>query len=303
MQFDRADALGIAAGFVADSVLGDPRRGHPVAVFGSGVAQTEKRLYADDRFRGVLFAAGWIGVGVASGAVVRRAGVLGVATAAFVALGGTSLCRIAERIADALDADDIESARTLVSGLVGRDTSQLDEAGICRAAVESLAENTSDAAVAPLVWGALAGAPGMLGYRAVNTLDAMIGYRSPRYQRFGWFAARVDDAVNLIPARLTAVLAAVGSGRLRPSLAAVRRDAGRHPSPNAGVVEAAFAGALGVSLGGRTVYPHGVEDRPTLGDGRAPLSADLRAAIRLSRRTQRTAAVLAAAVAWRRRSR
>lgn len=290
---NQAEAAGIAAGAVADAVFGDPRRGHPVALFGSGVAAAQRRGYADSKVRGAFFAGAWIALAVGAGAGLRRLGPVGAAAATFTALGGTSLAAIGEDIADALDAGDADCARRLVSGLVGRDPDLLDEAGICRAAVESIAENTSDATVAPLVYGALAGAPGLLGYRAVNTLDAMIGYRSERYRNFGWAAARADDAANLIPARLTAVLAGVLSGRPAGTWRAVRRDAGAHPSPNAGVVEAAFAGALGISLGGRTVYPHAVEERPRLGDGPPPESADLRAAVALSRRIQRSAAVLA----------
>jgi adenosylcobinamide-phosphate synthase len=155
--------------------------------------------------------------------------------------------------------------------------------------------------VAPLLWGAVAGVPGLLGYRAVNTLDAMVGHRSPRYLRFGWAAARLDDAANLVPARVAALLVAgcapaVG-GVPRAALGAWRRDAAAHPSPNAGPVEAAAAGALGVTLGGRTVYRHGVEERPRLGDGPPPDSADLRRAVRLSRLVGGAAALLAVLVA------
>ncbi len=277
----------------ADLVFGDPRRGHPVALFGGGVAATEQRLYRDSRARGAVFAAGWIAAAASAGWLAGRAGAVGVGVATFSAVGGTTLCRVGAHIADALDAGDLDAARDLLPSLVGRDPSRLDESGICRAAVESIAENTSDATVAPLLWGAAAGGPGLLGYRAVNTLDAMIGYRSPRYERFGWAAARTDDLANLIPARVTAALAGLLSGHPIRAARAVRRDARRHPSPNAGVVEAAFAGALGISLGGRTVYAHGAEDRPVLGDGPAPVAADLRAAVVLSRRVQLVAAALA----------
>jgi adenosylcobinamide-phosphate synthase len=172
---------------------------------------------------------------------------------------------------------------------------------MARAGTESMAENTSDAAVAPLLWGAVAGIPGLLGYRAINTLDAMVGYRSPRYLRFGWAAARADDMVNLVPSRVTALLsaglaAAVG-GSPRDAMAAWRRDAGAHPSPNAGPVEAATAGALGVGLGGPTAYAHGVEDRPRLGSGPPPTPIDLRRAARLSRVVAAAATALACAVA------
>jgi adenosylcobinamide-phosphate synthase len=162
--------------------------------------------------------------------------------------------------------------------------------------LESVAENTSDAHVAPLLWAAVGGAPAVLGYRAVNTLDSMIGHRSPRYHRFGWAAAHLDDAVNYAAARVTAALvvvcALVVGGSPSDALRVWRRDAGRHPSPNAGVVEAAFAGALGVRLGGPTAYRYELQIRPALGDGPAPAVADLRRAVRLSRAVQAASAVL-----------
>ncbi len=168
--------------------------------------------------------------------------------------------------------------------------------------MESVAENTCDAVVAPLLWGAAAGVGGLLGYRAVNTLDAMVGHHTMRYERFGWAAARLDDVANLVPARLTAALAvalapAVGGSRRR-ALRTVRRDGAAHPSPNAGRCEAAFAGALGVSLGGTNVYQGLAERRGTLGDGPPPGPADIDRAIRLSRLITAAAAVLAAAVAY-----
>ena len=184
-----------------------------------------------------------------------------------------------------------------VSSLVGRDPSALDEAGIARAVVESVAENTGDAVVAPLLWGAVAGLPGLAAYRAVNTLDAMVGHRSPRYRRFGWAAARTDDLANLVPARITAVLVALVSGRPRAVVRAVRTGARRHPSPNAGWCEAAFAGALDLRLGGVNVYASGVERRPELGTGRPAQAADIAAAVRLQQRTTAAAAGLAALVA------
>jgi adenosylcobinamide-phosphate synthase len=171
--------------------------------------------------------------------------------------------------------------------LVGRDTARLSEEEVTRATVESVAENTSDAVVAPLFWGGLGGIPGLLGYRSVNTLDAMIGHRSPRYVRFGWAAARLDDAANWLPARLagllTIAMAPVVGGSSAAAWRAWRRDAWQHPSPNAGVVEAAFAGALGVRLGGRNVYAGLTEERGTLGDGRPVEVADITRATRLSR--------------------
>ena len=198
-------------------------------------------------------------------------------------------------------APDLAVARAHIPALCGRDPEVLDAAGMARAGTESMAENTSDAAVAPLLWGAVAGVPGLLGYRAINTLDAMVGYRSPRYARFGWAAARVDDLVNLVPARVTALLIALLAPAIGGSPAAAivawRRDAATHPSPNAGPVEAAAAGALGVTLGGPTVYPHGTENRPRLGSGPPPGPVDLRRAARLSRLVGVAATALACCLA------
>jgi adenosylcobinamide-phosphate synthase len=248
-----------------------------------------------------------VGGAVALGAAAERVagGFVGrtavTAAATWVVLGGTSLAREGAALAAELDRGDLGAARARLPGLCGRDPAALDAVGIARAGTESMAENTSDAVVAPLLWGAAAGVPGLLGYRAVNTLDAMVGHRSPRYARFGWAAARLDDVANLLPARVCALLTAGGAplvgGSPRAALRAWRRDAAAHPSPNAGPVEAAAAGALGVTLGGRTVYAHGTEDRPRLGDGPRPGPADLRRAARLSRWVGAAATVLAAAVA------
>jgi len=222
------------------------------------------------------------------------------AAATFVVLGGTSLGRTGEAMAHHLDDGDVDAARALVPWLCGRDPNSLDEAGIARATVESVAENTADAQVAPLWWGAIGGVPGLLVYRGANTLDAMIGHRSTRYLDFGWAAARFDDVANYVPARvsglLTAVCAPLVSGSPAAALTAWRRDAARHPSPNAGVVEASFAGALDVRLGGPTQYAHRLENRPTLGHGRIPEAGDVTRSVRLSRAVQFAAAALSVAV-------
>ncbi|MFT4395028.1 cobalamin biosynthesis protein [Gordonia lacunae] len=295
-------AAGMLVGFVLDEVFGDPSHGHPVAGFGRLTGAVERRLHRDSRSAGAGLVGVMVGSVVVLGAVADRrptgmAGVAVTAAATWVALGGTSLCRVGDAVAEALEAGDIDAARALIPSLCGRDPESLDEAGLCRAALESIAENTSDATVGPLVWGAVAGVPGVLGYRAVNTLDAMVGYRNQRYRNFGWAAARLDDLANLLPARLAGSLLVTLGGAPRRTIAAWRRDSGAHPSPNAGVVEAGFAGALGVQLGGRTVYPHGVEVRPTLGSGPAPGPADLRAAVNLSRRVQRATVLTCVAVA------
>ncbi len=298
MVFARSRAIGIAVGVVADLLLGDPRRGHPVAGFGTAAARLEKLTYADNRRAGVLHTGlllgglGWLGWAAGRG---DRVWVTAAAT--YVALGGTSLNRVGGQMAQRLATGDLAGARRLLPSLCGRDPAALDALGLTRATVESLAENTSDAQVAPLFWAALGGVSGVLVYRGANTLDAMIGHRSPRYLRFGWVAARFDDLLNYLPARLTGVLTAVCApvvgGSPTAALRAWRRDAARHPSPNAGVAEAAFAGALGLRLGGPTQYAHQLEIRPTLGDGRIPEVTDVARAVRLSRAVQAGAAVVA----------
>jgi adenosylcobinamide-phosphate synthase len=292
---------GIGLGFVADRMIGDPRRFHPVAGFGTAASGLEKLTYRDNRTAGVLHTTMLVGAAVVGGLAARRGGVLAYALATWTVLGGRTLVRTGARMADLLEADDLAAARALLPSLCGRDPEYLDAAGLARAALESIAENTSDAAVAPLYWGAVAGVPGLLAYRAVNTLDAMIGYRDERYRRFGWAAARLDDAANYLPARLagmlTVLLAPAVGGSPSGALAAWRGDAAKHPSPNAGVVEAATAGALGIRLGGPTTYRHGLELRPTLGDGPVPTVADLRRAVALSSAVQAVAALTVAAVA------
>jgi adenosylcobinamide-phosphate synthase len=285
-------ALGILAGSVADALFGDPRRGHPVALFGRAAQAVQGRAYADSRLRGACYAAGCVlGVAVpaiAAGRVTRgRPWLRAAATAAAVwaVTGGRSLATEAERIATALEAGDLEAARAGLPNLCGRDPGRLDEKEVARAVVESVAENTSDAIVAPLVWCVIAGLPAAAGYRAVNTLDAMVGYRSPRYARFGWASARLDDVANWAPARLTGLLTVAVSpivgGRPAATWRTLRRDGGRHPSPNAGRCEAAFAGALGVRLGGTNDYAGETEHRPVLGDGRAAEPDDIRRAVKL----------------------
>lgn len=220
------------------------------------------------------------------------------AAATWTVLGGTTLGREARAIGAALAAGDIDAARAALPRLCGRDPQALDAQQIARAVVESVAENTSDAVVGALVWGAVGGVPGLLGFRAVNTLDAMVGHRSPRYLRFGWASARLDDLVGWPGARLTAVLAVLAGPDPRGAWRTVRRDAGRHPSPNAGPVEAAFAGALGVRLGGTLAYAGRVEHRPVLGGGnRAVEVADIDRAVRLSHRV--SALALAVSVGGR----
>ncbi|MEV6327990.1 cobalamin biosynthesis protein [Streptomyces sp. NPDC051909] len=298
-------AYGAAAGLAVDLLLGDPRRGHPVAAFGRAASAVERRLYRDDRGRGALHTAVCAGGAVALGALAARtvrgsrtATVALTAASVWAVVGGTTLGREARAIGGALAAGDLEVARDRMPHLVGRDPQALDGPAMARAVVESVAENTSDAVVGALFWGAVAGVPGLLGFRAVNTLDAMVGHRSPRYRRYGWASARLDDLAGAPGARLTAVLATLAGGDPRGAVRAWRADAGKHPSPNAGPVEAAFAGALGVRLGGTLSYGGRVEHRPVLNDGGRPVRvADIERAVRLSRRV--TWLTLAACVGGR----
>ena len=320
-------ALGTALGFAADAAFADPGRWHPVAGFGGCAAALEQVLLPDTgldgetgldgsdtgtrsetgiRARGIVFTGVLIGgaaiaAGAAEALVARRPALRVAVTAITVwsCLGGTSLLRVAERHAVLLERGEVAASRELLPWLCGRDPSALEAGDLARAVVESVAENTSDAAVATLFWAAVAGPAGAAAHRAANTLDAMVGHRSSRYVDFGWASARLDDVLGWPAARLAATLTAalspvVGGG---PSavLGTWRRDARAHPSPNAGVIEAACAGALGVQLGGRTPYPYGVETRPGLGRGPAPRPHDVRRAVRLMRYTQVAAAIAAVA--------
>jgi adenosylcobinamide-phosphate synthase len=289
-------ATGLIVGTALDALVPDPRRAHPVALFGTAAGALERRGYADSRLRGAAYAGTCVGAVVAL-AAAGLGGPLSTAVSTWAVLGSRSLRREAQLVHDQLVRGDLDAARLQVTHLVGRDPASLDADGVARATVESVAENTSDAIVAPLFWGALAGVPGLLGYRAINTLDAMVGHHTSRYERFGWAAARLDDVANLVPARLTAGLVALASGHPRETLRITVRDGHRHPSPNAGYVEAAYAGALGVRLGGRNVYAGRVEHRPELGDGPPPQPEDIPRAARLSGVVTVGAAITAAALA------
>ncbi|HVA61536.1 MAG TPA: cobalamin biosynthesis protein [Mycobacteriales bacterium] len=307
---DLAGAGGLVLGMAVDALLADPARGHPVAWFGRAASRLEAGLWRPDIRAGVLHTATCVGVVVGLAAlmerVVPRGRIAVMAAGTWVAVGATSLGREARAIGAQIRDGDLPAARAALPALCGRDPRALDDVGVLRGVLESVAENTSDAVVGPLVYGALAGLPGLLGYRAVNTLDAMIGHRSERYQAFGAAAARLDDVANWVPARLTAaltvVLAPLVGGRPGQAWRTWLRDADAHPSPNAGRPEAAFAGALGVRLGGTISYPYGVQDRRWLGDGRTPTCADVEAAVRLSRLVGLAAVLLAALTrgGWRR---
>ena len=295
--------LALLSGWAADQVLGDPRRWHPVAGFGRLALALERTLYAPSRARGALYAGALVALAAlgaeAAARVLPRRLVLAACT--WAALGGRSLAREADAVAADLRSGDLGAARKALPALVGRDPDALDADGICRATVESVAENTADAVVGVLLWGAVAGPAGVAAYRAANTLDAMVGHRSERYADFGWAAARLDDALTWPVARAGAALAAacapIAGGSAGAALRALRRDGAAHPSPNAGRMEAAFAGALGVRLGGPLAYAGRVQERPRLGDGRAPVPDDVTRAIRLSFAVGAAAALAGAAVA------
>jgi adenosylcobinamide-phosphate synthase len=301
----RAAQVGLVAGVVADWVVGDPRRWHPVAGFGSVAAALERRCWRPSRLAGVAYATVLVGgaavaVAVADRGLVRRpvARMLLTGLVTWSALGGRSLAEAGRRLAGAVRDGDLAGARRLAPTLVGRDPRGLDGPELCRAALESVAENTADAVVGPLLWGALAGPAGVAAYRAANTLDAMVGHHSPRYERFGWAAAHLDDTLTWPAARLgaglTFLLAPLVGGDAGQAWRTLRRDGGAHPSPNAGRMEAAFAGALGVRLGGTNRYGDLVEQRPTLGSGPAPGPEDVDRAVGLSLLVGWMAAILAA---------
>jgi adenosylcobinamide-phosphate synthase len=309
----------VVVALVADRLLGEPPASwHPVAHYGRAMEALERRWYADRRGAGIAYTAAGVGAALATARGLRPRGrrsadrpaagprsrrgrggagpawqmawmvgfqeLAAVSLATYIAVAGKALGDAAETVAAPLRIGDLVASRQLLPALVGRDPSQLDATEISRAVVESVAENTVDAVVAPVFWAAVAGAPGVLAYRAVNTLDAMVGHRSPHYARFGWASARADDLAAWLPARLTALLVAA----VRPASAvqvwiAVRTQAPDHPSPNAGVAEASFAAALGLRLGGRNSYGDRSEVRPALGDGRSAEVRDIERARALSR--------------------
>ena len=279
--------VGAVAGAGLDRLFGEPRaRFHPVARFGSMMEAVERRTYSDRRIAGLIHLVVGVTACVAVGLGLRR--LLGkhasTALATWACVAATMLDDEASSIALHLQSGDLDAARVRVRSLVGRSTEELDANQISRAVIESVAENCVDAVTASLFWATVGGAPAVLAHRAINTLDAMVGHRNERYERFGWATARVDDVVNYIPARLTTAAVIVARPTSAQSVVrTVRRDAPRHPSPNGGVVEAAFAAALAVRLGGVNTYDGHVEDRGLLGDGRAAEVADIDAAVRLRR--------------------
>ncbi len=265
--------------------------GHPVTWMGALLAALETRLNQGRARRlagaatllALLAAAALPALALQSALAGSRIGFEVLAVAASTLLAQRSLYAHVKAVADALDAEGIDGGRRAVARIVGRDPAALDEAGVARAAIESLAENFSDGVVAPLFWLVIAGLPGAAAYKAANTADSMIGHRNARYREFGWAAARFDDLVNLPASRLATLWLALAAGAgAGEAWTAVRRDAGAHRSPNAGWPEAAMAGALGLKLAGPRVYGGVTVEDAFMGDGRREAdSADIRAALRL----------------------
>lgn len=303
-------AAAMAIALAVDWGLGWPdalfrRIGHPVTWIGALIATLDRAWNSGGirpaRDRAAGLAAALVTIGLTAGvtaavaALLPRswAGLLLAGVLAWPLVAARSLSDHVARVAAPLEKGDLTRARRAVSMIVGRDPDRLDESGVARAAIESLAENASDGIVAPLFWGALLGLPGIAGYKAVNTLDSMIGHRTPRYDAFGWAAARIDDLANLIPARICAFLFAAVSPRPARSLACIWRDARHHRSPNAGWPEAAMAGGLGIRLSGPRVYGDRLSPEPWVNaSGADPDSAGISAALALYRRALVASAAL-----------
>lgn len=270
-----------------DRLLGEPLRWHPLAGFGWLAQRVEASLYAASRLRGAIAVALLAGGLALAAFLVQRslgswAWLLDPALL-YLAIGATSLDQHAAAVRRALDLGDLNAARQSVGRMVSRDTADMDEAGVARATLESVLENGCDAVFGALFWFLVAGAPGVVAYRLANTLDAMWGYKTDRYLNFGWAAARLDDLLNWVPARLTA-LTYLLLGRSGAAWRCWRSQAANWESPNAGPVIAAGAGALAVKLGGPAVYHGCLETRPPLGEGREPAAADIARAVALVRR-------------------
>jgi adenosylcobinamide-phosphate synthase len=285
----------VAVALLLDALVGEPPEAlHPTVWMGRAISAYEKWALPTEsprarRLAGVVLASAlpifvFLLARVALGIVPRPLRRVFGAALISTALSVRGLGEAAGIVERELRADNLEQARARVGEMVGRDTETLSAPEVSRAAVESVAENASDGVVAPMVYGFLFGAPGALAYKAINTLDSMVGYRKGFYEEFGWASARLDDLANLAPARTTASAAAITSGRPVRVLEAARRYGRLTASPNAGWVEAAFAGALGVRLGGPSAYGGVVRQGPILGDGRRPGPEDVRRAVKLMRR-------------------
>jgi adenosylcobinamide-phosphate synthase len=272
-------ALLTLAGVLLDAVLGEPRRWHPLVGFGNYAKFLERHLSRGTRTWGVFAVLCAVLPWVTP--FVFRYWLVDIA-ALYFALGHQSLREHALRVRQALESGSLEEARTRVGYMVSRDTGNMDARAVAAATVESVLENGNDAVFGALFWFLVAGAPGVILFRLANTLDAMWGYRTPRYLYFGWAAARLDDVLNFVPARLTALTYAL-IGSTRSALRCWRLQAPAWESPNAGPVMAAGAGALKLGLGGGAYYHGQWEERPPLGMGSPPDAAAITAALRLVR--------------------
>jgi adenosylcobinamide-phosphate synthase len=285
-----ARAIGLLLGAAADAVIGKPRQGRPVACLVGAATALERRLPAHRPEFGLVYAGGLVGGLVVAGVLAEWASrrspllqALGTAVTTWAVLGGAGLAVEGTALARDLEEGELDAARGTLAGLDTRRTDTLDVIGLSRASVESVAQHTSDAVIGPLFWGAAAGMPGLLGSRALSVLRRLGHPQRP----IARFTGRLDDLASLAPTRIAAALTVFGApvvgGSARGAWRSWRRDSAAHPSPNAGRVEAAFAGALEIRLGGRTVYPHGVEELPMLGDGRNPDAGHVTRAVELSR--------------------
>lgn len=287
-----ATALMMALALLLDRLLGEPRRFHPLVGFGRLAIWIEQRLNGGThqvlrmRLHGILgwglIVAPWLLLTWLIGQQTFLQPLIGVLILYF-ALGMQSLDEHASRIQQALQVDDLTLARQRVGDIVSRDTAAMQTEDVARAAVESALENGNDAVFGALFWFAVAGAPGVLLFRLTNTLDAMWGYRTPRFLYFGWAAARIDDVLNFIPARLTALTYAL-LGHTRLALRCWQQQAAAWDSPNAGPVMASGAGSLNIKLGGAASYHGDTEARPTLGTDATPQAADISRAMSLVKR-------------------
>ncbi len=274
----------VLAALTLDALLGEPRRLHPLAGFGRWALAVERRCHGDAVWRGV-FAVLIVLIPFTLLAALTRYvpfGVLLDTLLLYLAIGWRSLGEHAARVRDSLRAGDLVMARTRVGLMVSRDTASMQAGDIAKATVESVLENGNDAIFGAIFWFMVAGAPGAVAYRLANTLDALWGYRNARYRRFGWAAARLDDVLNYIPARLTALSYAL-VGRTRAAWRCWRTQGAQWKSPNAGPVMAAGAGSLGVLLGGAASYHGAMQERPPLGEGGVSNADTIDAAVQLIR--------------------
>jgi len=284
MLIGTSSLLVVVWALLFDALIGDPdwlwrQVPHPVALIGRGIAALERGLNQDAwpplwrRLAGVAVVVLLVATAAVLGYAIEIAAtgyvdeiLTGLIASLFIAQ--RSLYQHVARVRDAFAGGGLDAARRAVGMIVGRHTKSLDAKGVCRAAIESCAENFSDGVIAPVLWLALFGLPGLIVYKAINTADSMIGHRSARYRDFGWAAARLDDAVNFLPARLSGLLLALAApfadGSIAAALRTMRRDAGKHRSPNAGWPESAMAGALGLALAGPRRYAEGVVEDPYL---------------------------------------